>query len=398
VLAYLAVFAAAAATSALATPLVRAIATRVGAIDRPSDRKVHPKPTPTLGGLAIFLGFLVAMGVAYLIPAFRDNVFRVSSEPLGALLAGGVIVAVGTFDDVRSVSVPAKVAGQVLAAGVMILAGIQLVFFWFPTQGVLSLGPDLGVPLTVIWILVMVNAVNLIDGLDGLAAGVVAIAAIAFFSFAFGSERALGGPTTASMLSAIAAGAAIGFLPWNFHPAKIFMGDSGSMLLGVIMAAATISGVGRTVQAPPETDLAALAIPIIVPAMVLAVPIIDVAFAVLRRMRRGRAVTHADKEHIHHRLLEIGHTHREAVLLIYFWSAILAGAAIAITFVTSRATAVALLAAALAVFLATLIPRLRTGNGIGYRHRTGRTTPPGAASPATPPPVPPPAPEGLPRS
>ena len=357
---YLAVFAAAAAASAVATPLVRKLAQRFGAIDRPSDRKVHPKPTPTLGGLALFAAFGVALAVAYAIPEFRRAIFATSSEPLGALLAGAVVVALGAYDDVRDLSVPAKIAGQVLAAGLMILLGIQLVFFWFPGQGVLSLSSDLGVPLTILWVLAMVNAVNLVDGLDGLAGGVVAIAAVAFFSFSFVSERAIGEvPTAASLLSAIAAGAAIGFLPYNFHPARIFMGDSGSMLLGVILAAATISGVGRTVTAPPESDLAALAIPVIVPALILAVPFIDVLFAIGRRMRRRRPLTHADKEHIHHRLLEIGHTHRGAVLLMYFWSALLAGAALAITFVNNRAGGIASLLLAVVIFLVTLLPRLR---------------------------------------
>ena len=363
-LAYLAVFAVAALVAAGTTPLVRRFAMKVGAIDHPSDRKVHPKPTPTLGGLAIFLAFLAALGVAYLIPTLRENVLRTTSEPIGVLLAGLVIVALGVYDDVRPASVPAKVAGQVLAAGVMILAGIQLVFFWFPTQGVIVLGPDLGVPLTVLWILAMVNAVNLIDGLDGLAAGVVVIASVAFFAFTFMGERAVGAPpSAATMLSAIAAGAALGFLPFNFHPARIFMGDSGSMLLGVILAGATISGVGKTVQAPGETELAVLALPIIVPVMVLAIPFLDVVFAIGRRMRRGRPVTHADKEHLHHRLLEIGHSHREAVLLIYFWSAVLAGSALAISFIDSQATALALLLLAVAIVALTLFPRLVRGNG-----------------------------------
>ncbi len=361
---YLMVFGVAAAIAAATTPLVRRFSVRVGAIDRPSDRKVHPKPTPTLGGIAIFLAFVGALGVAYLIPTFRDHVFRTTLEPIGVLLAGLVILAVGAYDDLRPASVAAKVAGQVLAAGVMILAGIQLLFFYFPTQGVIVLGPDLGVPLTVLWILAMINAVNLVDGLDGLAAGVVVIASAAFFAFTFASEQAIGAPpSAASLLSAIAAGAALGFLPHNFHPAKIFMGDSGSMLLGVILAGATISGVGKSAVAPGETELAALSIPVIVPLLVLAIPFLDVVFAIGRRVRRGRPVTHADKEHIHHRLLEIGHSHREAVLLIYFWSAILAGAALAISFVNSPAAAIALVLLALVLVAITLVPRMRRPNG-----------------------------------
>ncbi|MCA1727621.1 MAG: undecaprenyl/decaprenyl-phosphate alpha-N-acetylglucosaminyl 1-phosphate transferase [Actinobacteria bacterium] len=356
---YLLVFGAAAVSAAVATPVVRRISVRFGAIDHPSDRKVHPKPTPTLGGVAILFAFLAAMAVAYAIPAFREHVFRTTSEPIGVILAALVIVAVGMYDDLRPASAPVKLAGQILAAGVMILAGIQLIFFWFPNLGVIVLGPDLGVPLTVLWVLAMINAVNLIDGLDGLAAGVVVIATAGFFAFTFLTEQANGAPpSAASMLSAIAAGAALGFLPHNFHPAKIFMGDSGSMLLGVILAGATISGVGKSVQAPTETELAALAVPVIVPLLVLAVPFIDVVFAVGRRMKRGSPVTHPDKEHIHHRLLEIGHSHREAVLLIYFWSAILAGAALTISFVKSRPTAVALLLVAVALVAVTLVPRL----------------------------------------
>jgi UDP-GlcNAc:undecaprenyl-phosphate GlcNAc-1-phosphate transferase len=366
VLPYLLVFGVAAAVAAMATPLIRRFSIRIGAIDKPSDRKVHPKPTPTLGGIAIFIAFVAALGVAYAIPTFRENVFRATSEPIGVLLAGLVILGVGAYDDVRPASVRTKVAGQVLAAGLMILTGIQLVFFYFPTQGVIVLGPDLGVPLTVLWILAMVNAVNLVDGLDGLAAGVVVIASAAFFTFTFASEQAIGAPpSAASLLSAIAAGAALGFLPHNFHPAKIFMGDSGSMLLGVILAGATISGVGKTAVAPGETELAALSIPVIVPLLVLAIPFLDVVFAIGRRVRRGRPVTHPDKEHIHHRLLEIGHSHREAVLLIYFWSAILAGAALAISFVNSPAAAIALVLLALMLVALTLVPRIRRPNGRG---------------------------------
>src|SRR5439155_7023606 len=166
------------------------------------------------------------------------------------------------------------------------------------------------------------NPVHLIDGLDGLAAGMVAIAAIAFFTYVyqapFGQDP---GNLTASLLSALVAGGALGFLPWNFHPARIFMGDSGSMLLGLLLAAATIAGVGRNFAAPSGGDLAAFSIPVLVPLVILAVPFLDVVLAILRRMRRGRPVTHADKEHIHHRLMDFGHSHREAVLLMYLWSA-----------------------------------------------------------------------------
>ena len=356
---HLGVFLATAAAAYLATPVVRRLAKRFGAIDRPSDRKVHPKPTPTLGGIALWLAALVGMGVAWLIPPFHQ-LLQDSSEPIGALVAGTGIVALGALDDVRGLTAPAKLAGQIFCGGVLILFGVQLFFFWVPGLGVLSLGADLAVPLTLLWMLAMINAVNLIDGLDGLAAGVAAIAAAAFFTYAFSTGGAIYGddPSPASLLSVIVAGAALGFLPHNFHPARIFMGDSGSMFLGLLLAAATISGVGRTVE-PTTTDLAVLAIPVAIPLLVLAIPFTDVLWAIFRRLRRGRPWYAPDKEHIHHRLLEIGHTHRQAVLLMYLWSALVAASALAITFIPSRSLAVTLLVGVALVLIGTALPRMR---------------------------------------
>jgi UDP-GlcNAc:undecaprenyl-phosphate GlcNAc-1-phosphate transferase len=363
VLPYILVLLASAAAAFVATPVVRRLSLRFGAIDRPSDRKVHPRPTPTLGGLALWFACLAGFGVAYLTPEFR-GLFELSSEPLGVLLAGTVIVALGSYDDVRALSVPAKVAGQVLAGGLLILYGVQLWFVWFPGLGVVSLSPDLAVPITLLWVLVIVNAVNLIDGLDGLAAGVTAIAAGAFLWYAFRAGAPIygEGPSPASLFSVVVLGAALGFLPHNFNPARIFMGDSGSMLLGLVLAAATISGVGRT-DAPTTPDVAALAIPAAIPLLVLAVPLVDVLWAIVRRLRRGRPVYAPDKEHIHHRLLEIGHTHRQAVLLMYLWSALLASSALAMTFVPSRNLAVAFLVGIAAILVGTAVPRMRRANG-----------------------------------
>ena len=212
-------------------------------------------------------------------------------------------------------------------------------------------------------VLAVVNAVNLIDGLDGLAAGVVAIAAGAFFWYASQTgQPVFGGPDTpspAALLSLVAVGAAIGFLPHNFYPARIFMGDSGSMLLGLILAAATVSGVGRTTAPTDFSDFAALAIPVAIPLLVLAVPLVDVILAIVRRVRRGRPVTRPDKEHIHHRLLEIGHSHRQAVLLMYLWSGLLAGSALLITFVRSQTLALWLIGAVVAALAGSALARPR---------------------------------------
>jgi UDP-GlcNAc:undecaprenyl-phosphate GlcNAc-1-phosphate transferase len=352
---FIVVFLATAVAVAAVTPLVRWLAVKMEAIDRPSDRKVHPKPTPTGGGLGILIGVLCGLAVAYLIPEFR-RLYRQTLELQGTIFAALVITAVGLLDDRRALSAPAKAAGQILAAGLLILNGVELLFFWFPSQGVISLGPDLAVPLTVVWVLIMVNAVNLIDGLDGLAAGIVIIAAAAFFVWVYHSPSLFPEASkAAALLCAVAAGAALGFLPYNFYPARIFMGDSGAMLLGLLLAAATVSGVGRTLR-PHGGDVAAFAIPVLIPVFVLAVPLIDVALAVIRRLRRGRPVFAPDKEHIHHQLREIGHTHRRAVLTMYFWAILLAGSGLAVSFINGRVINTVILTVALALIGATIIP------------------------------------------
>jgi UDP-GlcNAc:undecaprenyl-phosphate GlcNAc-1-phosphate transferase len=359
---YLIVFGVTFLVALLATPVVRMLALKVGAVDHPSDRKVHPKPTPTMGGLALFLAVIVGLAVAHQLhfPVFR-SLFRASLEPTGVLVACAVVVAIGIYDDVRGTAAPVKLAGQIMAAGLLVLFGVQLLYFFFPGQGLLVLGSDLAVPLTVIWVVGMVNAVNLIDGLDGLAAGMVAIAAMAFFVYMYQAPAPAGiepGNTSAALLSAIAAGAALGFLPWNFYPAKIFMGDSGSMLLGILLAAATVMGVGKQFTEPSGGDLAAFSIPVLVPLVILAVPFLDVLLAIFRRMRRGRPVTHADKEHIHHRLMDFGHSHRQAVLLMYLWSALISTSALAVALIDGRLLVGGIVVAAGLIIIATAIPRV----------------------------------------
>ena len=353
---YLLVFAASAGVTFLATPLVRRLSDRLGWIDHPSDRKVHPKPTPTAGGMAMYLGVVVGLLVGRAVP-FLSDLYETSSELDAAIVASTAVVVLGILDDTRGVSAIGKLAGQVLVAGLVVLLGVQLLYFYFPGQGVLSLSPDLAVPLTVLWIVALMNAVNLVDGLDGLAAGMVAIAASAFFAY---MVRTPGGgeveASVAALLAAVVAGVTLGFLPWNFHPAKIFMGDSGSLLLGLLLAVSTISGVGRNLEGPSRGDLAVIAIPVAVPLLVLAVPLLDVVLAIVRRMRRGIGIAHADKEHIHHRLLDIGHSHRQAVLLMYLWSALISVCALVVAFVDVRTIVAAVLATALLV--ATVLPRL----------------------------------------
>jgi UDP-GlcNAc:undecaprenyl-phosphate/decaprenyl-phosphate GlcNAc-1-phosphate transferase len=347
VLPHLLVAATAALVTGLATPLIGRLARRIGAVDVPSDpRKVHREAVPTLGGLGMLLGLLAAVGVAALLPDFRD-LFATTSEPLALLLGALIIASVGVADDLFGLPPTVKLAGQLLGALAVVVLGIQLVHFWVPGLQLVALSSDLGMVLTVVALVAMINAVNLIDGLDGLAAGVVGIAAIAFFVFTVRSTSTgmVGSvPTAAPLLAAALAGMCVGFLVHNTHPARIFMGDTGSMLLGLMLGAAGVSYVGRT-TAPSYVDFYG-SVPLFIPALVLAVPFLDTAFAITRRLLRRQSITAADRGHLHHLLLAFGHSHRRAVLVLYYWSALLAVASVGPAFVPLAALAPWLLAAA----------------------------------------------------
>ena len=321
----LAIFVVAALVTFSTVPLVRRLAVRLGAVVKPDERRVHLVPTPTLGGLSILLGFVVAIGVASQLGEFAP-IFAGSTLPIGVVLGAVVMYGVGFIDDLREVSAPAKTAGMVLAGSVLSIAGVSIIFFRIPFLGFISLSPDLSALITVVWVMGMGNAINFIDGLDGLAAGVVGIAAVAFYFFA---ERlsdpaiALVGSDNAGGLIAIAvAGACIGFLPHNIHPAKIFMGDGGALLLGLLMAASTISVGGNSAEDFSGQTFFFFA-PLFIPLVVLGVPIIDTAFAILRRASKRQGVATADKDHLHHRLMRLGHGQRRAVLILWMWTALL---------------------------------------------------------------------------
>jgi len=328
-LSHLAVFATAAIVTGLTTPLAARFARRVGAIDAPADpRKVHREPVPTLGGLGMAAGIAAAVAVARLLPFFRP-VFEESSEVTGILLGALLLVAVGVIDDLRDLPPTIKLAGQITAAMLVALFGVQLVYAWVPGVDVVVLAADLGLPLTVLAIVAMVNAVNLIDGLDGLAAGIVAIAAVSFFTFSvIAEDRGIAEttPSAAPLIAAALAGVCIGFLVHNWHPASAFMGDTGSMMLGLLLASAGISYVGRS-TAPVNADYAGVA-PLLAPVLILAVPFVDSMFAILRRLRRRQPLMLADKGHLHHLLITFGHSHRRAVLILYWWSLLVAFATV----------------------------------------------------------------------
>jgi UDP-GlcNAc:undecaprenyl-phosphate GlcNAc-1-phosphate transferase len=371
---YLIVLAVAAGVTFALTPLVRRLVTRVGVIDQPSERKVHRVATPTMGGLAMWGGFLAAIGVSRFLPAFESmNVS--AAEPIAAIVTCTLMTGVGAIDDWRGIRALTKLTAQIFSAGVLILLGVQLAYFVLPGAGTLVLGADDAVPLTILWVIAAVNAVNLIDGLDGLAAGMVAIAAGVFFVYMLRGGATSDTATVAAMLSAITVGICLGFLPWNFHPARIFMGDAGSMLLGMLVAIATIAGVGQDPFPPTPGDVAVIALPLLVPLLVLGIPFLDVLLAILRRMRKGLGIAHADKQHIHHQLILIGHGHRQAVLLMYVWSALLAGSALAIGWVDGRVAVSAILGCSMVLFLVTALPRLldrrRNGSSNGRASASG---------------------------
>ncbi|HXG75675.1 MAG TPA: MraY family glycosyltransferase [Gaiellaceae bacterium] len=295
----------------LLTPAVGGMARLLGAVDRPSARRVHRHPIPRLGGLAIFLGIVVPA------LAFLD----LSGESRGVLLGAAVATVVGAVDDFRGLSPGAKLAGQLVAAAMPPAFGVWIDHFTFPVLGVVDLTPWLGVPLSMLFIVAVMNMVNLLDGLDGLAAGVCAIAGITYAVLALSL-----GKTDPAILAAIVAGACLGFLRHNFFPARIFMGDSGALTLGFVLAAVSIQGLLKT----------ASTVVLVLPLLVLAVPILDTSFVVLRRLKHNRPITAADRSHLHHRFLNIGFSQRRTAVTMWLWCASLAGAALATRFVPFR--------------------------------------------------------------
>lgn len=305
--------------------VIRPLAVRIGAVVRPDDRHVHERPTPTLGGVAMVVGVLVGIGVAWLLDAF-DPVFTGSTEPLGLVLALVAIATVGVIDDLREVSAPAKMAGIVLAASILVIAGIAILVLRVPFAGVFVLSNDWSYLLSVIWVVGLTNAINLIDGLDGLAAGIVAIAAATFFLYAreLGADGLLVAGNIGPLLAIVVLGACLGFLPHNVHPARIFMGDVGALSLGLLMAASTMVVGGRTDRAFSGNSFFFFA-PLLIPLVILGVPVIDTLFAIVRRARSRTGISTADKGHLHHRLMRLGHGHRRSVFILWSWTALLSG-------------------------------------------------------------------------
>ncbi len=316
----------AAVVTFVATPVVSGLARRFGWVYLPNARTVHTQPLPDVGGLAMFLGFGVALAVAWAIGDLQP-LFASNSEPVGVAIAAAIIFATGFLDDVRELSAPAKVFGTVLAGIALVYFGVVMDAFRLPYFGEFILAPDLKPLVTVLWLLGMSQAINLIDGLDGLAAGVVASGAFAFFLYSqeLTGRGIIESSNVGPLFAILAVGVCVGFLPHNFNPARIMMGDGGALLLGLLLAVSTSVVGGRADSFDTEfvgTTYFLLA-PIAIPLLILGVPILDTAFAIVRRATSRSSLATADKGHLHHRLINLGHGHRRSVLILWTWTALL---------------------------------------------------------------------------
>ncbi|MEV1010046.1 MraY family glycosyltransferase [Streptomyces sp. NPDC049881] len=337
---YLLTLCVAAAVTYLLTGPVRKFAIAWGAMPAIRARDVHREPTPRLGGIAMFGGLCAGLLAASQLENVGE-VFRLSDEPRALLSGAALIWVIGVLDDRYGVDALLKLGLQMVAAGVMVLQGLTILWLPIPTVGVVALTPLQGTLLTVALVVITINAVNFVDGLDGLAGGMVGIAAAAFFLYSYriwygyGIEAAAPG----TLFAAVLIGMCAGFLPHNLHPARIFMGDSGSMLLGLVLAAGAVSITGQVdpdavnlfTQSESATvqELIPVYIPLLLPLTIIAVPFADLVMAIVRRTWNGRSPFSADRGHLHHRLLEIGHSQTRAVLIMYFWSALIGFGAVA---------------------------------------------------------------------
>jgi UDP-GlcNAc:undecaprenyl-phosphate/decaprenyl-phosphate GlcNAc-1-phosphate transferase len=365
---YLYILIIAAVVTYLLTPMVRRGSIAIGALHAARSRDVHSEPTPLLGGVAMFgglvAGLLVAERLRYLQEAFPSP-----RTVIGLLLAGGLLVLIGIVDDRWGLGAISKLAGQIAAGGILVWSGAYLPWIPLPGGTPFLLEPDLSFTLTILIVVITINAVNFIDGLDGLAAGVVGIAALSYLIYSYTLTNSVGIPSQSvpAVASAVLAGICIGFLPHNFHPARIFMGDTGAMLLGLLLAYGPISSAASLdpnilvnyAQLHPVNRFPTI-LPLLLPVAILIIPYTDLLLAVIRRTRAGRSPLAADRQHLHHRLLSMGHSHRQSVLLMYLWAALFSGTVVGLSLIRIHLIWLALATvAAMALLLPATMPRLR---------------------------------------
>ena len=374
----------AAAVTYVLTPLVRRFAIAVGAMHAARDRDVHVVPTPLLGGFAMYAGLAAALVVASQLPSL-NSVFADTNMARGLLLAGGLVVVMGFVDDRWGMGVISKLAGQVAAGVILVWSGAEVTWLPAPHGTTLGLTSDQQIAVTILVVVITINAVNFIDGLDGLAAGIVGIGAAAFFAYYFTLTHRLGLPDQAgpALASAVLAGICLGFLPHNYHPARIFMGDTGAMLIGLLLAYAPISSLA-SLDPGSLTDYAAgtainrfgAILPLLLPAAIMLIPYADLLMAVIRRARKGMSPFAPDRKHLHHRMLDIGHSHRTSVLIMYLWAALFAGSVVWLSIAqTPLFVLVIVTVGAMLALLFVSMPRLRPWARAAAQPATG----PGAA-------------------
>ncbi|SES16483.1 MraY family glycosyltransferase [Streptomyces qinglanensis] len=369
-----------AAVTYLLTGPVRKFAIAAGAMPPVRARDVHREPTPRLGGIAMFGGLCAGLLVASQLTNI-GKLFTLSDEPRALLSGAGLIWLIGVLDDKWGVDALVKLGGQMIAAGVMVLQGLTILWLPVPGVGNVALTPFQGTLLTVALVVITINAVNFVDGLDGLASGMVCIASVAFFMYAYriwygyGIEAA----APATLFAAVLMGMCLGFLPHNMHPARIFMGDSGSMLIGLVLAAGAVSITGQvdpdlmvehtgSVKSAVHT-MVPLYMPLLLPLSIIAIPVADLVMAIVRRTWNGRSPFAADRGHLHHRLLEVGHSHSRAVLIMYFWAALIAFGAVAFSVRSSSLAIVLTIVLLSAVGLVVLLMPRYTPRVPGWAQR-----------------------------
>jgi UDP-GlcNAc:undecaprenyl-phosphate GlcNAc-1-phosphate transferase len=388
---YLFILIIAAVVTYLLTPLVRRGAIAINAQHAPRARDVHTQPTPLLGGVAMYgglvAGLLVADRLTYLQGAFPSS--RLID---GLLLAGGLLVVVGVVDDRWGLGAISKLAAQIAAGGIVVWSGAYLPWIPWPGSETVLLEPDLSYTVTILIIVATINAVNFIDGLDGLAAGVVGISALGYLVYVYELTNSVGTPTQSvpAVASAVLAGMCLGFLPHNFNPARIFMGDTGSMLLGLLLAYGPISSTASLDNnllvsygtLHPANRFPTI-LPLILPVAIWIIPYTDMVLAVIRRTLKGMSMFDADRQHLHHRLQNMGHSHRQTVLLMYLWAAVFTGLVVGLSVIRIALIWFALITvAAIGALVLATAPKLRPwrstpggngGNGSGPRETTTRS-------------------------
>ncbi|VZH85021.1 MraY family glycosyltransferase [Corynebacterium rouxii] len=365
----------AASLTFLTTGIVRYAVVKSGRMGEIRERDVHTQPKPRLGGVAMFSGFIGAVFLADQLPALTRGFKPVTPEMSAVFWAGTIIVIVGILDDLFELDAITKLAGQVLGAAVMSILGLTWTLVYLPFGGgqTLVLDQVVSTLVTVLFTVTLINAINFVDGLDGLAAGLGMIAGLSILLFSMTVLHDQGGMVSAyppAIIAAALVGMCAGFLPHNFEPARIFMGDSGSMLIGLLLAAASTSASGKIDMSLYGTvDVIALMSPIIVVIAAIFIPMLDLVMAIVRRVRKGKSPFSADKMHLHHRLLSLGHTHRRVVLVLYLWVSVVAFGAVAFSIVPPVFATVGVVTAIVFAVLASRGPVIRAQKETHRRER-----------------------------